>query len=222
MTSSLGMCVAPFFALAIVACGPPGLSGTGGTGGTSATRGTSDAGTTPPGPTENLAHQFTIVTSLGTIKIVLDPDNAPITTANFEQYADDGFYDGEDGDGATVFHRVISDFMIQAGGITESGTQKNTRSSIAIESDNGLANERGTLAMARTNDPNSATSQFFINHMNNDFLNYVDANNPGYAVFGAVIEGLEVVDAIAAVETDGNDEPLTPVVILTVSRTPAR
>jgi cyclophilin family peptidyl-prolyl cis-trans isomerase len=162
------------------------------------------------------------VTSLGTIKIVLDPDNAPITTANFEQYADDGFYDGEDGDGATVFHRVISDFMIQAGGITESGTQKNTRSSIAIESDNGLANERGTLAMARTNDPNSATSQFFINHMNNDFLNYVDANNPGYAVFGAVIEGLEVVDAIAAVETDGNDEPLTPVVILTVSRTPAR
>ena len=105
--------------------------------------------------------------------------------------------------------------------MTESGSQKSTHSSIDIESDNGLRNDRGTLAMARTNDPNSATGQFFINHTDNNFLNYVDANNPGYAVFGAVLEGLEVVDAIAAVETDANDEPLTPVVILSVTRTPA-
>ncbi|MBT6176642.1 MAG: peptidyl-prolyl cis-trans isomerase [Deltaproteobacteria bacterium] len=156
---------------------------------------------------------------MGTIKIELDPVNAPITTANFEQYADDGFYDGRDGDGATVFHRIISGFMIQGGGYKESGSQKSTRSSINIESDNGLSNDRGTLAMARTNDPNSATSQFFINHTNNSFLNYSDSSNPGYAVFGVVLEGLDVVDAIAAVDTDGNDEPFSPVVITSVTRT---
>jgi cyclophilin family peptidyl-prolyl cis-trans isomerase len=170
---------------------------------------------------EVLANQFTIVTTLGTIHIELDPVNAPITTANFEQYADDGFYDGRDGDGATVFHRVISNFMIQGGGYTESGSEKSSRSSIDIESNNGLSNDRGTLAMARTNDPNSATSQFFINHKNNSFLNYENDSNPGYAVFGVVVDGLDVVDAIAAVDTDGNDEPYTPVVITSVTRTPA-
>lgn len=170
---------------------------------------------------ELAANQFTIVTTLGTIKIELDPVNAPISTANFEQYVDDGFYDGSDGSGATVFHRVISGFMIQGGGMTESGSQKSTRSSIDIESDNGLRNDRGTLAMARTNDPNSATSQFYINHANNDFLNYQDASNPGYAVFGIVVEGLDVVDAIAAVATDGNDQPYTAVIMNSVTRTSA-
>ena len=168
---------------------------------------------------EVLANQFTIVTSMGTIMVELDPVNAPITTANFEQYADDGFFDGRDGDGATTFHRVINNFMIQGGGYTESGSQKSTRSSIDIESSNGLTNDRGTLAMARTNDPNSATSQFFINHKNNSFLNYENESNPGYAVFGVVIDGLDVVDAIAGVDTNGNDEPFTPVVITSVTRT---
>jgi len=207
-----------FFALALSACGVEvqidNGSGTGSDSG-------SDAGSDTQTNTgaETLANQFTIVTSMGTIKIELDPVNAPITTANFEQYADDGFYDGRDGDGATVFHRIISGFMIQGGGYKESGSQKSTRSSIDIESDNGNRNVRGTLAMARTNDPNSATSQFFINHTDNGFLNYVDASNPGYAVFGWVLEGLDVVDAIAAVDTDGNDEPFSPVVITSVTRT---
>jgi cyclophilin family peptidyl-prolyl cis-trans isomerase len=173
------------------------------------------------GSTQNGEHQFTIVTSLGTLKVELDAINAPLTVANFEQYADEGFYDGLDGADATIFHRVISGFMIQGGGVSESGRQKPTRSSIAIESDNGLANSRGTLAMARTDDPNSATSQFFINHVDNNSLNYVDPSDPGYAVFGAVIEGLDVLDAIAAVDTDRNDQPLTPVVILSVTRAAA-
>ena len=178
----------------------------------------SDTNASDPGA-EVLPNQFTIVTTMGTILVELDPVNAPITTANFEQYADDGFFDGRDGDGATTFHRVINNFMIQGGGYTESGSQKSTRSSIDIESNNGLTNDRGTLAMARTNDPNSATSQFFINHKNNSFLNYENESNPGYAVFGVVIDGLDVVDAIAAVDTDGNDEPYTPVVITSVTRT---
>lgn len=208
-----------FFAFALSACGVEiGIDPGNGTE-TETNTGTDTQAETGA---ETLANQFTIVTTMGTIKIELDPVNAPNTAANFAQYADDGFYDGEDGDGATVFHRVISGFMIQGGGYKESGSQKSTRSSIDIESDNGLSNERGTLAMARTNDPNSATSQFFINHTNNAFLNYVDASNPGYAVFGVVLEGLDVVDAIAAVDTDGNDEPFTPVVITSVTRTVAQ
>ena len=195
--------------LVTVACGAPESQGT---------RTVADAGSEPSGGGETLEHQFTIVTTLGTLKVQLDAVNAPLTVANFEQYADDGFYDGSDGDGATVFHRVISGFMIQGGGISESGGDKRTRAPIAIESDNGLSNTRGTLAMARTNDPNSATSQFFINHVDNDPLDYVSQGNPGYTVFGEVIEGLEVLDAIAAVETDGRDRPLTPVVIESVTR----
>jgi cyclophilin family peptidyl-prolyl cis-trans isomerase len=203
-------CVALFAVLSLTACGAPESQGT---------RTAADAGSEASGGGETLEHQFTIVTSLGTLKVQLDAVNAPLTVANFEQYADDGFYDGSDGDGATVFHRVISGFMIQGGGISESGSDKRTRAPIAIESDNGLSNARGTLAMARTNDPNSATSQFFINHVDNDPLDYVSQGNPGYAVFGEVIEGLEVLDAIAAVETDGRDRPLTPVVIESVTRT---
>jgi cyclophilin family peptidyl-prolyl cis-trans isomerase len=203
-------CLTLVAALVTVACGVPESQ---------STRAASDAGSAPSGGGETLEHQFTIVTSLGTLKVELDAVNAPLSVANFEQYADDGFYDGSDGNGATVFHRVISGFMIQGGGISESGSDKRTRAPIAIESDNGLSNARGTLAMARTNDPNSATSQFFINHIDNAPLDYVSPANPGYTVFGEVIEGLEVLDAIAAVETDGRDRPLTPVVIESVTRT---
>lgn len=133
-------------------------------------------------------------TTKGNIEIELDTNHAPITTANFLAYVNSGFYDG------LVFHRVIKGFMIQGGGFTTAGVQKDTNSPIILESNNGLYNTEGTIAMARTNAPNSATSQFFINTVDNDFLNY-SPGNPGYAVFGKVISGMEVVKAIEAVET---------------------
>ncbi len=151
-------------------------------------------------------------TRLGTIVIRVDPESAPITAQNFLQYVDDGFFDGRDGQGQTIFHRVISGFMIQGGGLLANGQRKATRPPIAIESMNGLRNLRGSVAMARTMDPNSATSQFFINHIDNDFLNYAPGND-GYAVFGEVIEGMETVDAIAAEQTGAQDVPLTPIMI---------
>jgi len=134
-------------------------------------------------------------TTKGEITIELDEKKAPVTTANFIQYVNDGFYSG------TVFHRVINGFMIQCGGMIADMSQKETHDPIVNEANNGLKNDRGTLAMARTNDPNSATAQFFINHKDNDFLNYVGPSNPGYAVFGKVTDGMDVVDAIAEVET---------------------
>jgi cyclophilin family peptidyl-prolyl cis-trans isomerase len=134
-------------------------------------------------------------TTKGDITIELDEEKAPVTTANFIQYVNDGFYSD------TVFHRVINGFMIQCGGMIADMSQKETRDPIVNEADNGLKNDRGTLAMARTNDPNSATAQFFINHKDNDSLNYASAANPGYAVFGKVTDGMDVVDAIADVET---------------------
>jgi cyclophilin family peptidyl-prolyl cis-trans isomerase len=140
-------------------------------------------------------------TSKGTIVIELDRAKAPVTVENFLQYVTDGFYDGKDNLGPTVFHRVIPGFMIQGGGLTVQMKQKPNRDEIPIESNNGLKNNRGTVAMARTNDPDSATSQFFINVVNNDFLNYKGKQNPGYAVFGKVVEGLDVVDAIVGVKT---------------------
>ncbi|HOZ35465.1 MAG TPA: peptidylprolyl isomerase [archaeon] len=133
-------------------------------------------------------------TTKGNIEIELDTNHAPITTANFLAYVNSGHYDG------LVFHRVIKDFMIQGGGFTISGVQKDTNSPIVLESNNGLYNTEGTIAMARTNAPNSATSQFFINTVDNDFLNYTPGN-PGYAVFGKVISGMEVVKAIEGVQT---------------------
>lgn len=133
-------------------------------------------------------------TTKGNIEIELDTNHAPITTANFLAYVNSGFYDG------LVFHRVIKDFMIQGGGFTISGVQKDTNSPIVLESNNGLYNTEGTIAMARTSSPNSATSQFFINTVDNDFLNY-SPSNPGYAVFGKVISGMEVVKAIEGVQT---------------------
>ena len=149
---------------------------------------------------------------MGDIIIELNEQAAPVTARNFLGYVEDGFFDGK------IFHRVIRDFMIQGGGFTADMTKGQTHDPIKNEADNGLKNDRGTIAMARTNDPDSATAQFFINHKNNDFLNYADKNNQGYAVFGKTIEGMNVVDAIAAVETTTragmSDVPVEPVVII--------
>ncbi|OQX55968.1 MAG: cyclophilin [Candidatus Aminicenantes bacterium 4484_214] len=136
-------------------------------------------------------------TSKGDIIIELFPQKAPITVENFLSYVDQGFYDG------TIFHRVIKGFMIQGGGYTTELHRKNTQPPIKNEASNGLSNKRGTIAMARTMDINSATAQFFINLVDNDFLDHRD-NTPegyGYCVFGKVIQGMEVVDAIAEVKT---------------------
>ena len=157
-------------------------------------------------------------TTKGTIKIELDTEKAPETVANFLQYVDDKFFDG------TVFHRVMKDFMIQGGGFTADMAQKPTRGQIKNESSNGLKNELGTLAMARTSAPHSASSQFFINHgTNNSFLNRDQAQDGwGYCVFGKVTEGMDVVDAIADVATgtkSGHQKvPLEPVVIKSARR----
>jgi len=150
-------------------------------------------------------------TSMGDIVIELDRQAAPVTTANFLEYAGEGFYDG------TIFHRVIPSFMIQGGGHTVKMEKKKTRDPIVNEAKNGLSNKRGTIAMARQNDPDSATCQFFINHADNTPLDYVENARPGYTVFGKVLEGMDVVDAIAAVKTttrNGMDDvPVEPVII---------
>ncbi|MEG0344666.1 MAG: peptidylprolyl isomerase [Acinetobacter sp.] len=135
-----------------------------------------------------------IKTNLGNIKIELYDDKAPVTVKNFKSYVNSQFYNG------TIFHRVIPGFMIQGGGFDSNMKEKATQPSIVNEASNGLKNSRGTLAMARTNDPNSASSQFFINVANNDFLNKA-AGNPGYAVFGKVTEGLDIVDKIVNTPT---------------------
>jgi peptidyl-prolyl cis-trans isomerase B (cyclophilin B) len=136
-------------------------------------------------------------TTLGNITIELFETDAPETTANFKQYVEDGFYNG------TIFHRVIDGFMIQGGGFEPGMIQKDTRDPISNEASNGLSNNRGTIAMARTMDPHSATAQFFINVADNDFLNFRSETPDGfgYCVFGRVFDGLDVVDAIKAVET---------------------
>ncbi len=153
-------------------------------------------------------------TTMGNIVLELNRPKAPITVDNFVQYVIDGFYDGQDGKGATIFHRVIPDFMAQGGGLTVDMVQKTTRDPIQNESNNGLSNLRGTISMARTSDPNSATSQFFINVVDNTYLDYGSIDNPdGYAVFGNVIQGMNVVDAIVSVPTDSNNTPITPIII---------
>lgn len=136
-------------------------------------------------------------TNKGNITIELDFENAPITAKNFQRYVEDGFYDG------VIFHRVIPGFMIQGGGMLPGMQEKETREPIENEADNGLKNNRGTLAMARTQDPHSASAQFFINLQDNDFLNFTAKNVAGwgYAVFGKVTDGMDVVDAIAKVST---------------------
>jgi cyclophilin family peptidyl-prolyl cis-trans isomerase len=160
-----------------------------------------------------MTKKFIIRTNYGSITLELDYENAPVTCRNFEHYVNKNFFDG------TIFHRVIKGFMIQGGGMTSDMSQKSTDTPIILESENGLKNYRGTIAMARTMDPNSATSQFFINHADNDFLNFAPGN-PGYAVFGKVIEGMEVVDAIAEVETASKgyhqDVPMQTIKIETV------
>ena len=150
-------------------------------------------------------------TSMGTIVVELYPGKAPKTVANFLQYVRDGHYNG------TIFHRVIPGFMVQGGGMSSNMTEKKTRPPIPIESKNGLKNEIGTLAMARTNDPNSATSQFFINVSRNDFLDYPGQDGHGYTVFGKVVNGMDVVTKIVAVPTGNQgmhqNVPRTAVVI---------
>lgn len=149
-------------------------------------------------------------TNMGIIDIQLNPAKAPKSVANFEQYVNSGFYSGK------IFHRVIPGFMIQGGGFDKSLNQAATKSPIKNEANNGLANDKYTISMARTNDPNSATAQFFINVNNNTSLNY-SASNPGYAVFGKVVMGQDIVDKIASVQThtEGMYEnvPNTPIII---------
>lgn len=134
-------------------------------------------------------------TNKGKVSIRLNTAKAPKTVENFLRYVKEGFYDG------TVFHRVIPEFMIQGGGFTKEMSQKPTHEPVKNEADNGLANKRGTISMARTSDPNSATAQFFINVVDNPFLNYKSKNEYGYAVFGEVTDGMDVVDAIRKVST---------------------
>ena len=154
-----------------------------------------------------------LVTSLGRIVVELDQEKAPISVKNFIGYVQDGFYNG------TVLHRVIPGFMIQGGGLTADMEEKPTKGAIQNEAKNGLKNVRGSIAMARKPDPNSATAQFFINHNNNTPLDYPSRDGWGYAVFGKVTEGMDIVDKIAATPTGPynrfytSDVPITPVVI---------
>jgi peptidyl-prolyl cis-trans isomerase A (cyclophilin A) len=155
-----------------------------------------------------LAQKVRLATTAGDIVIELDPAKAPKSVANFLQYVNAGHYDG------TIFHRVISNFMIQGGGMTADMKEKETRAPIPLESKNGLLNQRGTVAMARTPDPNSATAQFFINVKDNDFLNQAQAKDGnGYAVFGKVVQGMDVVDKIKDTPTGPGDVPAQPIVI---------
>ena len=169
-------------------------------------------------PQEDQMSLVTISTSAGDIHVELNADQAPITVANFLKLAEDGYYNG------TIFHRIIDGFMVQGGGLDENMAPKPTETEpIQNEANNGLKNDRGTLAMARTMDPNSATGQFFINHKDNDFLNHTAETSQGwgYAVFGAVIDGMEVVDQIAlsTTSTVGGyaDAPLEPTIINSVT-----
>ena len=151
-----------------------------------------------------------VETSKGDIVIELNEEKAPISCKNFLQYVDEKYYDG------LIFHRVIKDFMIQGGGMNAQMRQKATKPPIVNEAKNGLKNDRGTIAMARTSDPDSATSQFFINHADNDFLNF-GARDAGYAVFGKVVEGMDVVDKIANVKTKAGDVPNETITINSVT-----
>jgi len=169
-------------------------------------------------PQEDQMSLFTISTSAGDIYLELDSTNAPITVVNFLKLAENGYYNG------TIFHRIIDGFMVQGGGLDKNMAPKPTGTEpIQNEANNGLKNDRGTLAMARTMDPHSATGQFFINHKDNDFLNHTaeTAEGWGYAVFGAVINGMDVVDLIAlsTTSTVGGyaDAPLEPTIINSVT-----
>jgi cyclophilin family peptidyl-prolyl cis-trans isomerase len=166
-----------------------------------------------------MAPTVTVDTNFGAFTLELDPERSPLTVANFLAYADSGYYDG------TIFHRVIDGFMVQGGGYSESFDKKPTRAPIQNEGANGLRNLRGTVAMARTGDPHSATAQFFVNVADNAFLDHKapQGNDWGYAVFGKVVAGMDVVERIARVRTGAQgpfskDAPLEPVVIRAVRR----
>lgn len=150
-----------------------------------------------------------IETNMGKIELELNAERAPISVNNFLAYIESSFYDG------TVFHRIINNFMIQGGGFDKHMQRKSTLPAIKNEAKNGLKNDRGTIAMARTGVVDSATSQFFINHKNNDFLNH-SGRDYGYAVFGKVTSGMDVVDAIARVQTKARDVPVNPVIIKSI------
>ncbi len=160
------------------------------------------------------ATAITMVTSHGTIELELDEQRAPITVENFLNYVNSGYYNG------TIFHRIIPNFMVQGGGFTPDMNQKDTVGQIENEAKNGLTNARGTIAMARTNAPHSATSQFFINHADNPFLDQ-QGSKWGYAVFGKVVSGMDIIDDIAQVKTGRKngfqDVPVEPVIILSVT-----
>jgi len=161
--------------------------------------------------------QVLMTTTVGPMTLELDRDNAPKTVDNFLSYLADGFYDG------TIFHRVIDNFMIQGGGFTADMEQKDTKAPVENEANNGLRNNRGTIAMARTQDPHSATAQFFINVQDNDFLNHTGENIQGwgYAVFGKVTDGENVLDKIRCVQTGGQgghqDVPVEPIIIESIT-----
>jgi len=165
------------------------------------------------------AAHVTIATTVGQMTLELDADNAPKTVENFLAYASSGFYDG------TIFHRVINNFMIQGGGFTTDMEQKPTQAPVDNEANNGLKNERGTIAMARTQDPHSATAQFFINVQDNDFLNHTGENMQGwgYTVFGKITQGEDVLDKIRVVQTGSQgghqDVPTEPIIIESISVT---
>ena len=163
------------------------------------------------------AAHILMTTTVGPMTLELDADNAPKTVENFLSYVSSGFYDG------TIFHRVINNFMVQGGGFTADMEQKATQAPIENEANNGLKNGRGTIAMARTQDPHSATAQFFINVQDNDFLNHTGENMQGwgYAVFGRVTDGEDVLDKIRCVETGSQaghqDVPVEPIIIESVT-----
>jgi len=163
------------------------------------------------------AAHILMTTTVGPMTLELDADNAPKTVENFLSYVSSGFYDG------TIFHRVINNFMVQGGGFTADMEQKATQAAIENEANNGLKNARGTIAMARTQDPHSATAQFFINVQDNDFLNHTGENMQGwgYAVFGKVTEGEDVLDKIRCVQTGNQaghqDVPVEPIIIESVT-----
>lgn len=206
------LALAASLALSLTACG-----GGGGSGGDSGGGGTTP---TPPAPgsvTLTVTHKVRLTTTQGVIEIGLDRTHAPVTVDNFLKYVNDGYYNN------TVFHRVINGFVIQGGGVARNGAgalqeKAPTYAPIALESRTGLSNLRGTLAMARTGVPDSATSQFFINVVDNNGtglnnLNYQSSASPGYAVFGQVTLGMDVVDKIKAVSTNTSDVPLVDVTV---------
>ncbi len=165
-----------------------------------------------------VSQQIKLETNHGDIVIALNTEKAPDTVSNFLAYVEDGFYDD------TIFHRVIKDFMVQGGGFTADLVQKQTKAAIKNEASNGLSNVRGSIAMARTSDPHSATAQFFINTVDNEFLDFRDEQRPlwGYAVFGQVVEGMDIVDSISNTETGSkgpftSDAPVDDVIIIKAS-----